>query len=524
MTAREIILVISVLYLFTACSSDTRGKREDLRAQYDSCRICIKEHFQTSLNSALSCAKTEIELGKTIGDSKLVLTGYLDASRSLYHLYQYEPALNYAHKALALSKEIGDPDSNAEAKRLCGAIYTDLDNKDLASKYLDEALAYYVARKDTGCCIRTLGTKAIALGKSEEYDECKRALHQVYRLSSHRKNYEMMLTTLLNLTNVYTITNNIGQGYRMLDSIRLTIPSRYITPKDSLVIRSYIGELLSRQKKYGQAKKILKESVPQMRAYRQYEVLQSSLKTLIKIAKAEKDFANFALYFDEAFDIQDSIVSIETRNKVNEMELLFNVARKDAEIDKLLMQNKWNRQKLVFIIIILITSGAFILIKIRSNARMIAFKAEVLDKELKGKREELTNLAIYYFEQRGMTDNLYKNLKQISNASEDPVTRKALHGVCSGLIKSSANDTKSKINDYIDSKYKDFILKISSQCSDLTDSEKRICTMLLVDFSTKEISEVLNISDRSINNLRSKIRKKLNIPEDVTIPNFLKKL
>lgn len=524
MAARGIGLFILVLCLFTACSPDSRGKREDLRRQYDSCRNCIKVHFQTSLNSALSCAKTEIELGKTIGDSGLLLTAYLDASRTLYHLHQYEMALEYAHKALALSKEIGDLDSNAEAKRLCGAIYTDLDNKDFAWKYIDEALAYYVARKDTGCYLRTLGTKAISLGKNEEYEECERAFQKVYELSSRQKNYEKMLTTLLNLTNVYTLTNEIGQSYRMLDSIRLTIPSRFITPKDSLVIRSYIGELLSRQNRYGEAKRILKESLPQMRVSRQYEVLQSSLKTLIKIAREEKDFESFSLYFDEAFDIQDSIVSIETRNKVNEMELLFNVARKDAEIDKLLMQNKWNRQKLVLIVIILITSGAFILIKIRSNARMIAYKAQVLDKELKGKREELTNLAIYYFEQRGATDNLYKNLKQISNASEDPDTRKALHRVCSGLIKSPANDTKSKINDYIDSKYKDFIFKISSLCADLTDSEKRICTMLLVDFSTKEISEVLNISDRSINNLRSKIRKKLNIPEDVTIPSFLKRL
>lgn len=261
-----------------------------------------------------------------------------------------------------------------------------------------------------------------------------------------------------------------------------------------------------------------------MRSQRNYEILQSSLKTLVKIAKEERDFKNLSLYFDELFSIQDSIVTIETRNKVNEMELLFNVARKDAEIGRIVLQNRWNKQKLVLIFIIVVIAGAFVLIKIRSNARMIAFKAQVLDKELKGKREELTNLAIYQFEQRGVTDHLYKNLKQISNASEDANTRKALHAICSQMIKASNNDTKTKINSYIDSKYKDFIGRISSVCPDLSDSEKRICTMLLVDFSTKEISEVLNISDRSINNIRSKIRKKLNIPEDISIPAFLKKL
>lgn len=36
--------------------------------------------------------------------------------------------------------------------------------------------------------------------------------------------------------------------------------------------------------------------------------------------------------------------------------------------------------------------------------------------------------------------------------------------------------------------------------------------MLLIDYTTKEISDVLNISEKSINNIRSKIRKKMDVP------------
>lgn len=523
MTAKA-ISILFILWILMACSADTQKRKDDLRSQYDSCHTCFNRLSQTSPKNALKYANTEIELGKTMGDPHLILTGYLDASRSLYYLHQYEMALKYAHEAINLSKDIHDLKSNAEAKRLCGAVYTDLDNKEFACKYLDEALQYYTAQNDTNCCIRTLGAKAIALGKNEEYDECIQTFREVYELCCRQNNYAMMLTTLLNLTNAYIIDNDIEKSHGMLDSIRIKIPTQYITAKDSLTICSYVGELLFREKKYDEAKKILKASIQQMRSSRNYEVLQSSLKSLIKIAKEEKDFVNFSLYFDEASSIQDSIVSNETRNKVNEMELFFHVAKKDAEIDKLILQNKWNRQKLMMIVIIILILGAFVLIKIRSNTRMIAFKAKVLDNELKSKREEITNLAIYYFEQRRMTDNLYKNLKQISNACVDTDTRKALNAVCTQIIKASTDDNKSKLNSYIDAKYKDFIVKINSKCPDLTDNEKRICAMLLIDFSTKEISEVLNISDRSINNIRSKIRKKLNIPEDVSIPHFLKGL
>ena len=59
---------------------------------------------------------------------------------------------------------------------------------------------------------------------------------------------------------------------------------------------------------------------------------------------------------------------------------------------------------------------------------------------------------------------------------------------------------------------------------DLSDSEKRICTMLLIDYTTKEISDVLNISEKSINNIRSKIRKKMDVPENFSISQFLKNI
>lgn len=48
--------------------------------------------------------------------------------------------------------------------------------------------------------------------------------------------------------------------------------------------------------------------------------------------------------------------------------------------------------------------------------------------------------------------------------------------------------------------------------------------MLSSNFSSKEIASVLNCSDRSLNNTRSRIRKKLGIPEGSSLSDFLKNL
>lgn len=515
---------IVLLYILFSWGIKTISAEESLTAKYDSCQACIKELLQSASGEALRCARMEIEIGENIPDNKLILTGYLNTCRALYLLHQYEMALQYAHKAIELSRDIKDMNSNAEAKRLCGAIYTDLDNKENAWKYLDEALAYYISQKDTACYVRTLGTKAISLGKDEQYEECIKTFWTIYQLSGQKKDYKMMLITLLNLTNAYILTDRTDESFQMLDSIETHIPPAFISPRDSMAIRSYLGELLLRQKNYDEAKQILKKTAEQARARKNYEVLQSTLKSLIKIAIEENDLSGSFQYFEEAFNIQDSIASLETKNKVSEMEVIFEVTQKNAEIDQLIMQNKWNKQKLIFIFIIFAAVCAFIIIRMKSNVRVMTYKTQLLDNELKNKREELTNLAIYHYEQKRINENLYHELKEATNSCTGSDTRKTLNNICAQMRKTSVNDMKAKINSYIDTNYSEFITKIDARFPELSDSEKRICAMLLVDFSTKEISQVLNISDKSINNIRSKIRKKMDIPEDKSISKFLQSL
>lgn len=89
---------------------------------------------------------------------------------------------------------------------------------------------------------------------------------------------------------------------------------------------------------------------------------------------------------------------------------------------------------------------------------------------------------------------------------------------------STLDETKNKINNYIDTNYSEYISRLNEKFPDLSDSEKRICTMLLIDYTTKEISDVLNISEKSINNIRSKIRKKMDVPENFSISQFLKNI
>lgn len=59
--------------------------------------------------------------------------------------------------------------------------------------------------------------------------------------------------------------------------------------------------------------------------------------------------------------------------------------------------------------------------------------------------------------------------------------------------------------------YPDFTKELVKVCDDLTFTEVKICMYLRVNFTNKQILELMDISDSTLSNLRSSIRKKLNV-------------
>ena len=59
--------------------------------------------------------------------------------------------------------------------------------------------------------------------------------------------------------------------------------------------------------------------------------------------------------------------------------------------------------------------------------------------------------------------------------------------------------------------YPDFTKNLIQLNSDLTFTEVKICMYLRINFSNKQILEYMDISDSTLSNVRSSIRKKLRI-------------
>ena len=69
--------------------------------------------------------------------------------------------------------------------------------------------------------------------------------------------------------------------------------------------------------------------------------------------------------------------------------------------------------------------------------------------------------------------------------------------------------------------YPNFTRNLVEACGELTSTEIRVCMLIKMNYSNKEIIKNLNISSSTLSNSRSSIRKKIGLKRNKNLSNFL---
>ena len=69
--------------------------------------------------------------------------------------------------------------------------------------------------------------------------------------------------------------------------------------------------------------------------------------------------------------------------------------------------------------------------------------------------------------------------------------------------------------------YQNLTRNLVEACGELTSTEIRVCMLIKMNYSNKEIIKNLNISSSTLANSRSSIRKKMGLKRNKNLSNFL---
>ena len=153
--------------------------------------------------------------------------------------------------------------------------------------------------------------------------------------------------------------------------------------------------------------------------------------------------------------------------------------------------------------------------KLESNKKMVELKNEQLKAELESKNREITTSSMSIIRKNKLLNHIKKELLDAKNKEN---ISKVIDIIDDNLnIKKDWNFIEKAINEAD----KDFFKKLKKSHPNLSPNDLRFCAFLRLNLSSKEIAPLLNISHRSVEIKRYRLRKKMNLSHESNLIDYI---
>jgi YesN/AraC family two-component response regulator len=158
--------------------------------------------------------------------------------------------------------------------------------------------------------------------------------------------------------------------------------------------------------------------------------------------------------------------------------------------------------------------------KLDENTQSLGFD-EDLTEELEQKSKELASYSLQLIQKNKVLSDLKSELKQIMQNAES--TNKKKFRSLVGLIDYSFSVEKEwdRFRRVFENVHKEFYSKLDQKHPNLTPSERKLTALFKLGLDSKEIADILGISQDSLKTARHRLRKKLDLGSDDNLSNYI---
>ena len=146
-----------------------------------------------------------------------------------------------------------------------------------------------------------------------------------------------------------------------------------------------------------------------------------------------------------------------------------------------------------------------------------------LSKELKFRQSEMITMAMSIIRKNEFLESLKREILKIKSKVDDQDTRLGLNKLSLMITQDLSIDRdRERFQLLINEQSNNFNQRLSEVYPGLTDNEKRLVALLRLNLSSKEIASILNISPKSVEMNRYRLRKKLKVNPKTSLSDFIK--
>ncbi|MBC6109618.1 triple tyrosine motif-containing protein [Pedobacter fastidiosus] len=161
-----------------------------------------------------------------------------------------------------------------------------------------------------------------------------------------------------------------------------------------------------------------------------------------------------------------------------------------------------------------------------ANERQIhKLQTEKLQAELASKNRELANSAMTLVYKNELLQKLSDEIAKLKDESGKKLSEDQTRKI-QKVINDGMNDERDwhLFENSFNEAHESFFKKLKAQHPDLVPNDLKLCAYLRMNMSSKEMSSLLNISLRGVEIRRYRLRKKLEVPHDKNLTEFLMEL
>ncbi|MFC4723346.1 LuxR C-terminal-related transcriptional regulator [Geojedonia litorea] len=158
---------------------------------------------------------------------------------------------------------------------------------------------------------------------------------------------------------------------------------------------------------------------------------------------------------------------------------------------------------------------------LENERKIVELKNEALKNEVKLKSKQLANTAMALVKKNETLMELKKELVEHKSGFDNYYSYKKL---LKNIDNSIGHKDEWEVFEYnFNQVHEEFFNQLKKQFPNLTHKDLKICAYIKMNLSTKEIAPLLNISIRGVETHRYRLKRKLNLENDISIGTYLRK-
>lgn len=261
----------------------------------------------------------------------------------------------------------------------------------------------------------------------------------------------------------------------------------------------------------------------------------NSYKNLIKLHRNNREFETVMVLQDDLLALKDSLNAAERSEAIHELEVKYETEQKEQALELLqkestIINNRWLNLALgLFFTIIL---GILIYDnqkrKHRQETQLLVAKDDLQKAELKNMSDQLEynqkKLQLYtenLIKKNELVGQLESKLKESveSTISEPEEGQRIIEDLSS--VRILTEDDWDEFKTLFNGVHRGLLDRLTAQFQDLTLADQRIFLLTKLDLSTNQMAKILGVSPDTVKKGRYRLKKKLQLPDDTSLQDFV---